>query len=70
MPDTLPTDSVGIVESKSIHFEQPLQLECGKTLPEYDIAYETYGELNGSGSNAVLICHELSGAGTYHLPVR
>ena len=69
MPDTLPPDSVGIVESKSMHFDQALKLECGKTLPEYDIAYETYGELNDSCSNAILICHALSGdqhAAGYH----
>lgn len=69
MPDTLPPGYVGIVESKSMHFDQPLNLECGKILPEYDIAYETYGELNNAGSNAVLICRALSGdqhAAGYH----
>lgn len=61
MPETIPEDSVGIVEPKSLHFPEPLLLECGKTLPEYDIAYETYGELNANADNAVLICHALSG---------
>lgn len=61
MPETIPDDSVGIVEPKSLHFSEPLLLECGKTLPEYDIAYETYGQINANGDNAVLICHALSG---------
>ena len=61
MPETIPDNSVGIVEPKSLHFSEPLLLECGKTLPEYDIAYETYGELNARADNAVLICHALSG---------
>ncbi len=69
MPDTLPADSVGLVETQFMHFDEPLQLECGKTLDAYDIAYETYGELNANASNAVLICHALSGdqhAAGYH----
>jgi len=69
MPETIADDSVGIVETQIIHFSEALTLECSKTLAEYDIAYETYGELNASASNAVLICHALSGdqhAAGYH----
>lgn len=61
MPETLPDNSVGIVETRILHFSEPLQLECGQTLDEYDIACETYGELNADASNAILICHALSG---------
>jgi homoserine O-acetyltransferase len=74
MPETLSPDSVGIVVPQSQHFAEPLLLECGKTLEQYDIAYETYGELNAERSNAVLICHALSGdqhaAGYYSMDDR
>jgi homoserine O-acetyltransferase len=62
-------DSVGLVEPKTHHFDQALKLDCGRTLPQYDLIYETYGELNDSRSNAILICHALSGdhhAAGYH----
>jgi homoserine O-acetyltransferase len=61
MPDTLADDSIGIVETQINHYSEALILECGQTLPEYDIAFETYGELNADASNAILICHALSG---------
>jgi homoserine O-acetyltransferase len=41
-------------------FEQPLKLKGGATLPSYEIAYETYGQLNAEKSNAVLVCHALN----------
>ena len=42
-------------------FEQPFRLERGGVLPGISIAYETYGQLNPSRDNAVLVCHALSG---------
>ncbi len=61
--------SVGIVTPQKIHFDTPLTLECNRTLPSFDLMVETYGELNADKSNAVLICHALSGshhAAGYH----
>ncbi|NPA71414.1 MAG: homoserine O-acetyltransferase, partial [Gammaproteobacteria bacterium] len=44
-----------------LSIETPLTLESGAVLPRYDLAYETYGELNSDASNAILVCHALSG---------
>jgi homoserine O-acetyltransferase len=69
MPETIPADSVGIVTPQKLQFDQPLELTCGKALNNYEIVYETYGELNEDKSNALLICHALSGdhhAAGYH----
>ena len=61
--------SVGHVQAKFEHFTQPLLLRSGASLPDYTLAYETYGELNARRSNAVLVCHALNAshhvAGTY-----
>ena len=54
-------NSVGIVAPKTAYFSEPLPLKCGETLPQFHLMYETYGELNADKSNAVLICHALSG---------
>lgn len=61
MPEQIPTDSVGLVQPQTLQFDQPLTLRSGKTLPAYQLVIETYGELNADRSNAVLICHALSG---------
>ena len=63
--NTIDADSVGIVTPKTAHFNEPLTLKSGAVLPEFDLIYETYGELNADKSNAVLICHALSG--THHV---
>jgi len=69
MPTSFPDNSVGLVKPTTIHFDQPLDLICGKTLKQYELIYETYGTLNEDASNAILICHALSGdhhAAGYH----
>src|SRR3954454_24182322 len=52
--------SVGPVLPQTAHFGAPLPPASGRTLPCFDLAYETYGTLDASRSNAVLICHALN----------
>jgi len=60
-PDTsIPPGSVGLVAPELIRFDEPLKLTSGQILPQYELAVETYGELNAERSNAVLICHALN----------
>jgi len=61
MAKEYPADSVGLVTSKTIRISEPLTLACGRVLENHDLVYETYGEINSDKTNAVLICHALSG---------
>jgi homoserine O-acetyltransferase/O-succinyltransferase len=57
--------SVGIVEKKFFSFADPpgeMPLDSGASLGPITLAYETYGRLNDAKSNAVLVCHALSGS--------
>lgn len=54
--------SVGIVTPQRMRFNEPLVLKSGGRLDNYELVYETYGELNAARSNAVLVCHALSGS--------
>ena len=69
MPKNFPANSVGLVKPQMMQFNEALTLACGRELTNYQLAYETYGELNADRSNAVLICHALSSnhhAAGYH----
>ena len=69
MSTAFPQDSVGLVTPQVMQFAEPLALACGRSLADYQLMFETYGELNATANNAVLICHALSGhhhAAGYH----
>jgi len=56
--------SVGVTETKRVVLyteDDPLVLDSGATLAPVEVAYETYGELDADASNAVVVCHALTG---------
>ncbi len=69
MTALLQAGSLGLVTPQTARFDQPLKLTCGRELATYELVYETYGALNADHSNAILVCHALSGhhhAAGYH----
>lgn len=50
------------ITTKIKKFDEPLYLESGRILKPYQIAYETYGELNSDSSNVIIITHALTGS--------
>ncbi len=49
-----------IATPQTMHFDAALPLQSGAAIRDYDLAFETYCELNADRSNAVLICHALN----------
>ena len=47
--------------AQSVTFDEPLDLELGGRLAGVTVAYETYGQLNATRANAILVCHAISG---------
>ena len=62
-------ESVGVVETQCYRIPEEIVLEHGDRLSDVNVAYETYGKINNEKSNAILVCHALSGdahAGGWH----
>ena len=45
----------------NLAIDEPLKLSCGMAISNFAVAYQTYGKLNADKSNAILICHALTG---------
>ena len=54
-------DALSEASHTHVSFADGLSLECGLALPRLTVAYRTYGRLNAARSNAVLVCHALTG---------
>ncbi len=52
--------SLGVVKPETLHFAEPLSLQSGASISNYNLVVETYGKLNAKKDNAVLICHALN----------
>jgi homoserine O-acetyltransferase len=61
LPPLHSLDPIGPGHRVTLGETLPLKLDCGLDLGPYQIAYTTYGKLNADKSNAVLVCHALTG---------
>ncbi|MEY4938919.1 MAG: hypothetical protein RIQ93_654 [Verrucomicrobiota bacterium] len=57
----LAPDDVGLVVPRDFVYPQTFTFKSGQTIPGFTLRYETYGMLNATRDNAIVICHALSG---------
>ena len=50
-----------ITETKYYKIEEPVELDCGVSLDDITVAYETYGQLNEAKDNVIFVFHALTG---------
>src|SRR5882762_10922095 len=60
-PRHLAPGDVGLVTPRDFVHPQPFTFKSGQVIPGFTLRYETYGALNATRDNAILICHALSG---------
>jgi len=53
-------ESIGVVRPQRAHFDRAIRLRSGAVMDRYELAFETYGQLNAASDNAVLVCHALN----------
>ena len=59
--DPMDLPNFATIAHSHVSFEDGLTLDCGARLRRLEVAYRTYGALNSERSNAILICHALTG---------
>lgn len=59
--DASADNTLGVIEPQLYQHSEPFALQNGQQLNGYELVFESYGKLNSDRSNAILICHALSG---------